>query len=31
MDYNNPYIKVVWEDTPENFNNERLKRVNTRG
>ena len=27
MDYNNPYIKVVWEDTPENFNNERLKRV----
>jgi|TARA_R110000803_G_scaffold124028_4_gene191840 DNA repair exonuclease SbcCD ATPase subunit len=27
MVYNNPYIKVVWEDTPENFNNERLKRV----
>ena len=27
MQYTNPYIKVVWEDTPENFNNERLKRV----
>ena len=27
MTYTNPFIKVVWEDTPENFNNERLKRV----
>lgn len=27
MSYTNPFIKVVWEDTPENFNNERLKRV----
>tara|TARA_R110001592_G_scaffold32474_2_gene113652 strand:- start:10037 stop:12358 length:2322 start_codon:yes stop_codon:yes gene_type:complete len=27
MNYTNPFIKVVWEDTPENFNNERLKRV----
>ena len=25
--YENPSIKVVWEDTPENFTNERLTRV----
>ena len=25
--YDNPSIKVVWEDTPENFTNERLARV----
>lgn len=24
---NNPYIKVTWEDTPENFTPERIKRV----
>ena len=23
----NPYIQVVWEDTPDNFTQERLKRV----
>ena len=23
----NPYIQVVWEDTPENFTQERIKRV----
>jgi len=27
MDYENPFIKVTWEDTPENFTTERLKRV----
>ena len=25
----NPYIQVVWEDTPENFTQERIKRVRT--
>ena len=24
---NNPYIQVVWEDTPDNFTQERIKRV----
>jgi len=23
----NPYIQVVWEDTPENFTQERIKSV----
>ena len=23
----NPYVQVVWEDTPENFTQERIKRV----
>ena len=23
----NPYIQVVWEDTPDNFTQERIKRV----
>lgn len=27
MKYNNPYIKVTWEDTPENFTPERINRV----
>lgn len=27
--YNNPFIKVEWEDTPENFTQERIKRVKT--
>lgn len=27
MNYNNPYIKVEWEDTPENLTQERIKRV----
>ena len=27
MTYNNPFIKVEWEDTPENFTQERIKRV----
>lgn len=25
----NPYVQVVWEDTPENFTQERIKRVRT--
>lgn len=27
MNYNNPYIKVEWEDNPENLTQERIKRV----
>jgi DNA repair exonuclease SbcCD ATPase subunit len=27
MEYNNPFIKVTWEDTPENFTPEKIKRV----
>lgn len=27
MNYKNPFIKVEWEDTPENFTQERIKRV----
>lgn len=27
--YNNPFIKVEWEDTPENLTQERIKRVKT--
>lgn len=27
MNYNNPFIKVDWEDTPENLTQERIKRV----
>jgi len=27
MKYKNPYIKVTWEDTPENFTQEKIKRV----
>ena len=27
MDYKNPFIKVEWEDTPENLTQERIKRV----
>ena len=27
MKYNNPHIKVTWEDSPENFTQEKLKRV----
>ena len=26
-DYENPYVQVVWEDTPENFTQERIKSV----
>ena len=29
QDYENPYVQVVWEDTPENFTQERLKSVKT--
>ena len=29
MGYNNPFIKVEWEDTPENLTQERIKRVKT--
>jgi DNA repair exonuclease SbcCD ATPase subunit len=29
MNYNNPFIKVEWEDTPENLTQERIKRVKT--
>ena len=25
----NPYVQVIWEDTPENFTQERIKRVRT--
>ena len=25
----NPYIKVTWEDTPENFTQEKLARIKT--
>ena len=28
-DLTNPHIQVVWEDTPENFTQERIKRVRT--
>ena len=28
-DLENPYIQVVWEDTPDNFTQERIKRVRT--
>lgn len=27
MKYNNPFIKVTWEDTPENFTSEKIRRV----
>ena len=27
MNYNNPYIKVTWEDVPENFTPEKIRRV----
>lgn len=27
MDYNNPFIKVTWEDVPENFTPEKIRRV----
>lgn len=27
MAYNNPYIKVTWQDTPENFTAEKIRRV----
>tara|TARA_R100000664_G_scaffold34130_1_gene54232 strand:+ start:24268 stop:26577 length:2310 start_codon:yes stop_codon:yes gene_type:complete len=27
MKYKNPYIKITWEDTPENFTQEKIKRV----
>lgn len=27
--FENPYIRVVWEDVPENFTKERIKRVKT--
>lgn len=27
MNYNNPFIKVTWSDVPENFTNEKIKRV----
>lgn len=27
MNYKNPYIKVEWEDTPENLTQERIKRI----
>lgn len=27
MKYNNPFIKVTWEDNPENFTSEKIKRV----
>lgn len=27
MAYNNPYIKVTWQDTPENFTSEKISRV----
>ena len=26
-EYENPYVQVVWEDTPENFTQERIKSV----
>ena len=29
QDYENPNVQVVWEDTPENFTQERLKSVKT--
>lgn len=29
MNYNNPYIKVTWEDVPESFTPERINRVKT--
>lgn len=29
MNYNNPTIKVTWEDVPENFTKERIRRVKT--
>jgi DNA repair exonuclease SbcCD ATPase subunit len=27
MKYNNPFIKVTWEDNPENFTSEKIRRV----
>ena len=27
MNYNNPYIKVTWSDTPESFTSEKISRV----
>ena len=27
MNYNNPFIKVTWQDVPENFTSEKVKRV----
>ena len=27
MKYNNPLIKVTWQDTPENFTDEKIKRI----
>ena len=27
--FENPYLQVVWEDTPENFTTERIKSVKT--
>ncbi len=27
MSYNNPFIKVTWEDVPENFTPEKIRRV----
>ena len=27
MAYNNPYIKVTWQDNPENFTSEKISRV----
>jgi len=29
FDFENPYIRVIWEDVPENFTKERIKRVKT--
>jgi hypothetical protein len=29
MSYKNPFIKVEWEDVPENLTQERIKRVKT--
>ncbi len=27
MNYKNPFIKVTWEDSPENFTSEKIRRV----
>lgn len=29
MNYNNPFIKVTWQDVPENFTPEKIRRVKT--
>lgn len=29
MNYNNPFIKVTWQDAPENFTPEKIRRVRT--